>query len=377
MAKNAIKNYIEYDVGDLKDVIKEIYQSDPSIVTAIWGPPGIGKTEIHAQICEEYGWKLFDVRLAHFDPIELKGIPVRNGDGCSWLTPDLWPQEKDGPCILFLDEFSNAPPSVQNVALQLLCEKRLHNYFVPKDVRIAIAGNRDEDGGFVNKIGLPTANRMMHFRAKTSFKSVEKYWNTLEGDKKFRPEVLNFLDHRQELLHDIEKAQNDQNCLAFPTPRTWEKLSHLLNRISINRGNKGVSKRDVEMYAAGLVGQGPALEFSNFMEYWVKVRPDKIVIDGEMPKFDDSEVGLMYAATGAVSDFFINKIGKNGVAKLEPKHAKNFMKFVESLPAEYQVRTFIKCEWEKNPKHLEAVHKHATEIYDRFGPSVRKLITQK
>ena len=42
----------------------------------LWGPPGIGKSDIVSQITEEYNNSLLiDIRLSLWDPTDIKGIP--------------------------------------------------------------------------------------------------------------------------------------------------------------------------------------------------------------------------------------------------------------------------------------------------------------
>ena len=41
----------------------------------LWGPPGIGKSSIIAQIAKEKGIACIDLRLSLLDPTDLRGIP--------------------------------------------------------------------------------------------------------------------------------------------------------------------------------------------------------------------------------------------------------------------------------------------------------------
>src|SRR5574341_1879029 len=80
----------------------------------LWGPPGVGKSQIIAQIAREHGVALIDVRLSQMEPTDLRGIPFRAGDRVEWSVPALLPDEvrhgRSG--ILFLDEITSAPPTV-------------------------------------------------------------------------------------------------------------------------------------------------------------------------------------------------------------------------------------------------------------------------
>jgi len=44
----------------------------------LWGPPGIGKSDVVAQIGAEQGREVIDIRLALWDPTDIKGMPYLN-----------------------------------------------------------------------------------------------------------------------------------------------------------------------------------------------------------------------------------------------------------------------------------------------------------
>ena len=45
----------------------------------IWGPPGIGKSDIVKQIGDEQDREVVDVRLSLWEPTDIKGIPYYYG----------------------------------------------------------------------------------------------------------------------------------------------------------------------------------------------------------------------------------------------------------------------------------------------------------
>ena len=74
----------------------------------IWGAPGVGKSQVVAQIADELGLKLTDLRAVLLDPVDLRGLPSL-GDGVAhWCPPSFLPSDGEG--ILFLDELNAAPP---------------------------------------------------------------------------------------------------------------------------------------------------------------------------------------------------------------------------------------------------------------------------
>ena len=83
----------------------------------LWGPPGIGKSELVADICESLGGKLYDLRLALMDPSDLKGVLYYNptvGQAMWNAPPDLPTAEEAAKypvVVLFLDEMNSAAPA--------------------------------------------------------------------------------------------------------------------------------------------------------------------------------------------------------------------------------------------------------------------------
>ena len=75
--------------------------------TFIWGPPGVGKSDVVRQAREVLDVNLIDQRLSQMDPTDLKGIPFNNKGYTDYAIPNFLPRvERDGPNgILFLDEF--------------------------------------------------------------------------------------------------------------------------------------------------------------------------------------------------------------------------------------------------------------------------------
>lgn len=131
----------------------------------LWGPPGVGKSQIIAGIAERHGAPLIDLRLSQMEPTDLRGIPFRKGDNVEWSVPAMLPDaERHGPAgILFLDEINAAPPTVSAAAYQLILDRRLGEYAIPEGWAIFAAGNRQGDRGVTYAMPAPLANRFTHY----------------------------------------------------------------------------------------------------------------------------------------------------------------------------------------------------------------------
>jgi ATPase family protein associated with various cellular activities (AAA) len=214
----------------------------------IWGGPGIGKSAIVRQLAEDLAVPLQDVRALLLDPVDLRGLPYLGQDGRSkWATPEFLPQ--DGSGILFLDELNAAPVMVQASCYQLVLDRKLGEYTLPEGWAIIAAGNRDSDRAVTTRMPTPLRNRFVHLEFDVDIQD----WSEWAIEAGVRPEVIAFLRFRQELLNAFDRDAN-----AFPSPRSWEFVSRILDATP----DQSVEH---ELFA-GAVGAGAATEFSAFLK---------------------------------------------------------------------------------------------------------------
>ncbi|MBK5963032.1 ATPase [Thiocystis minor] len=183
----------------------------------LWGPPGVGKSQIVARIAERHHAPVIDIRLSQMEPSDLRGIPFRDGERVEWAIPAMLPDtQRHGPAgILFLDEITSAPPSVSAAAYQLILDRRLGEYRVPQHWAIFAAGNRQGDRGVTYSMPAPLANRFSHFELDVNLDD----WVAWAYANAIDERVIAFLRFRPELLFDFDPAHNP---VAFPSPRSWE-----------------------------------------------------------------------------------------------------------------------------------------------------------
>jgi len=143
----------------------------------LWGPPGIGKSELVESITKDLGGFMIDLRLGQLDPTDVRGIPYFNKElgVMDWAPPiDLPDQDladKYPVIVLFLDELNSAPPSVLAAAYQLILNRGVGKYVLPENVVMVAAGNRETDKGVTFRMPSPLSNRFVHFEAKVDFSS--------------------------------------------------------------------------------------------------------------------------------------------------------------------------------------------------------------
>ena len=191
----------------------------------LWGPPGVGKSQIVAQIGARHNAPVIDVRLSQMEPSDLRGIPFRDSELVEWAIPSMLPNaERHGAQgILFLDEITSAVPSVSAAAYQLILDRRLGDYRVPDGWAIFAAGNRQGDRGVTYTMPAPLANRFSHFEVDLNLDD----WVAWAYQNGIDERIIGFLRFRPEQLFNFDPAHNP---VAFPTPRSWEFVHRALQK---------------------------------------------------------------------------------------------------------------------------------------------------
>ncbi len=193
----------------------------------LWGPPGVGKSQMVAQVAEENNVEVIDIRLSQMEPSDLRGIPFRDKDTVEWAIPAMLPDMKrhGSRGILFLDEITSAAPSVSAAAYQLILDRSLGQYRVPNGWAIFAAGNRQGDRGVTYSMPAPLANRFSHFEVDINLDD----WVSWAYRNQIDEKIIAFLRFRPDLLFDFDPAHNP---VAFPSPRSWEFAHRALQKFS-------------------------------------------------------------------------------------------------------------------------------------------------
>ena len=187
--------------------------------------------------------------------------------------------------ILFLDELNAAPPSVQAAAYQLILNKRVGEYHLPKGVSIVAAGNRDTDKGVTFRMPSPLANRFVHLELEASFDD----WQKWAISKAVHPDVVGFLSSHKHHLFNFNPKSPDK---AFATPRSWVFVSDLLDDDMPESMNTTL--------VAGTVGEGLAIEFQAHRKIASKMPKPEDILTGKVRDLQVKEVSAMYSLTIAM-----------------------------------------------------------------------------
>lgn len=232
-----------------------IYKVLPTLFTEnvsvfLWGSPGVGKSDLIAQIAKDLKLELRDVRMSLLDPVDMKGFPVPNlvKKQMNWLPADFLPTKGKG--ILLLDEMNSAPQTVQASAYQLVLNRRIGDYVLPPGWHIVAAGNYTTDRSVVYAQPAALSNRFVHLDYDVN----NDDWNAWAITKDIHSDIRAFLRFRPSLLYTFDPKVNPR---AFATPRSWAFVNKIYR--------KDLSQDDQFELIKGTVGEGASAEFSGFV----------------------------------------------------------------------------------------------------------------
>ena len=251
----------------------------------IWGPPGIGKSDIVKQIGNEQEREVIDVRLSLWEPTDIKGIPYYNSNSntMTWAPPAELPTDPESTAILFLDELNSAAPATQAAAFQLVLNRRVGTYQLPKGVSIVAAGNREGDKGVTYRMPAPLANRFLHIELRCDFED----WHQWAVTNRVHEQVVGYLGFAKQDLYDFDPKSSSK---AFATPRSWMFVSELLEE-------DDVPDNTLTDLIAGAVGEGLAIKFMAHRKVAKQMPKPEDILAGKIKKSEIKEISAMYSLT--------------------------------------------------------------------------------
>lgn len=281
----------------------------------LWGAPGIGKSSIVRQIAEQKGVGFIDLRLSLMDPTDLKGIPFYENENhqAVWAPPSFLPREGEG--ILFLDELNTAAPAVQASAYQLILDRRVGEYELPKGWAIVAAGNRENDRGVVYRMPLPLANRFVHLEMEVHVDD----WRRWAYRRGIDERIIGYISAKNEALFAFDPTSDAK---SFPTPRSWEFVHGILQ--------SGMAETLLLNAIGGAVGEERAIDFMAFARVMHLLPDVEAVLRGE-----SSDVPSDLNALYALSSTLVSAVLKSPTeARLE-----RLLNYTLLMPPEFAVLT--------------------------------------
>mgnify|MGYP003664304384 FL=1 len=284
----------------------------------LWGPPGIGKSDIIGQITKDLSNShLIDIRLSLWEPTDIKGIPYfdSNTGTMVWAPPSELPTEEFAAgfdnIVLFLDEMNSAAPAVQAAAYQLILNRRVGQYKLPDNVLIVAAGNRESDKGVTYRMPAPLSNRFVHLELAVDFQD----WLQWATDNKIHSDVVGYLTFAKKDLYDFDPRSPSR---SFATPRSWTFVSELIE----DNDDDETTTTDL---VSGSVGEGLAVKFMAHRKIASKLPNPTDILEGKVMEIETREISAMYSLTVSLC-YELKDACDKGDKKFDDK-VNNFLRF--------------------------------------------------
>jgi hypothetical protein len=272
-----------------------------------------------------------------------------------WAPPAELPTDPESTAIIFLDELNSAPPAVQAAAYQLILNRRVGTYELPKGVDVVAAGNREGDRGVTYRMPAPLANRFVHLEAKVDFDDFQE-WAVMNN---VHPDVVGYCGFAKQDLYDFDPKSPSK---AFATPRSWVFVSDLLK-------DEDCDVDTLHNLVAGAVGDGLAVKFMAHRKIAGKLPKAEDILDGKVKDLAIKEVSAMYSLTVSLCYELKDRADKK--AKNWDSMADNFFRYMmDCFPTELVVMG-AKTALTNYDLPLDATKmKNFDEFHKRFGKYV-------
>ena len=258
--KNNYKLVYDFDFnyGTEEDIIKASLESN--LAPFLHGKSSEGKS---ARI------KQFDpnaeiVYLRNATPDSLNGKSVYDSKNNQMIdVPPTWyiklkekcEKEPDKLHIVFFDELTNALPSIQGMAFNIILDKEINGKWkLPENARVAAAGNDLEDSLAANTMAEPLFNRFNHVYINTTVDDWLK-WALTPNDSYERLEYKNEENNCLKIhpaIYTVIYSERD-SALRTPyngitpnaDPRKWEMASKVLYKTNNPYMLRGLIGKDL------------------------------------------------------------------------------------------------------------------------------------
>lgn len=245
--------------------------------------PGRGKSSIVKQFADKYfNGKMQTLILSRIESSDLAlPIPTKNDDGTystHFAISELLPKE---PCVLFLDEFSQANSSVQCIVQQLLLEGSFMHYELPKGTYVVLAGNRIQDNANSGEVLSTIANRCIMCEIKED----EQEFLDYAEEQNLHPVVIDYVRRYPGNLFGL---QDEEGHPCFTTPRSMERTSDIMYQY-----DKGIVSESVLATAIeGALGKNVYSKIKVSMEMVNDLPRPQDVLEGKAKPLNLNTVGL-------------------------------------------------------------------------------------
>ena len=236
---------------------------DAGVPVVLTGPPGCGKTAAVNEVARRRERWLTTIIASLREPSDFGGLPIVEGRE-TFQAPPSWAKQAcahDAP-IVFLDEVSTAPQSVQAALLRVVDEGVVGELALPSHTSFVAAMNPPDSAAGGWDLAAAFANRWMHLEWQGWGAAEWATWARQQGWGQAANLVGAFLRGKSTLLHAMPQDANARSK-PWPSHRTWARACKLM-AFGSARGMP-LSGSVAITIATGCVGEHAAGELGTYL----------------------------------------------------------------------------------------------------------------
>ncbi|UQN08852.1 AAA family ATPase [Deinococcus sp. QL22] len=228
----------------------------------IWGPPGVGKSQLIEQFAVDLGMHMSLLLGSQMSPEDL-AVPLI--DPASYTTKLCPPATlmRQEPGVVFIDELNGAEPDVMRAFFPVINERRIGEHHFPPGTVVVCAGNPTSHNSVARPIPAPLMNRMYHVQLKITS---TRGWLDWAAGAGIHPLIHEFIAETG-LKSLLGSRPGDDDQIAT-TPRSWEIASRAVYGWgSAAMKNEGTREHAhlLQRIISGAVAQKEAEEFGAWL----------------------------------------------------------------------------------------------------------------
>ncbi len=289
-----------------EQIIKGAIES--GVAVFLHGPSSEGKSARVRQIDPD----CIIIYLRNATPDSLNGKSVYNSSNGEIIdVKPTWLKKLETRCerepdklhIVFFDEITNALPSIQGIAFNIILDKEVNGIWkLPNNARIVAAGNDMKDSLSANELAEPLFNRFAHVYIKTTTEG----WLKWAREHNIHPAIYSYIAYKNGATLRSEYNGEKPNA----DPRKWEMASKML-----------YATGSPEMLRS-LIGEEITREFVEFCKQPVITLEDVI-----NENYNEIDIYLLDTASKYATTMELSRVGEENMEKVR--------KFVIDLGAEF------------------------------------------
>lgn len=287
--------------------------ADAKSKVLLMGAPGVAKTSVVQQVADNLGKKLVTVILSQKAPEHITGYPYIDNGIMRYAKPDWFPTEPGA--VLFIDEIGQCPIAVQNVAMQLIHERRVGPHVLPDDCVVIAAANRAEDRAGSTVL---TTTLQSRFTARVTVEPTKQEWIDHAVANEFNPLVIAWVKQQRNGVVEFDPRSKG----GFVCPRTLEQAGNNMTLYGNDHENA-----DLVAILYGCLGDAAAADFLAFCE-----------TVNNLPSYDDI---VSDPTTAKLAPDMVSAISGMIASNAKLRDGERIARYIKRYGAEHQATLIV------------------------------------